>query len=142
VSSVTSADGTVVDYDRYGDGPTVILVGGAIQYRGIDERTTRMANLLAEQGYTAVDYDRRGRGRSGDTAPWALEREVEDVAALIAAVGGPAVLYSSSSGATVTLAAATSGGGRGGAGAVRAAVLRGRRQQGAAGPAARVAGGR
>jgi pimeloyl-ACP methyl ester carboxylesterase len=109
VSSVISNDGTVIDYERYGEGPTVVLVGGATQYRGVDERTTRVARLLGERGYGAVDYDRRGRGKSGDTAPWALEREVEDLAAIVGAVGGPAVLYSSSSGATVALAAAAGG---------------------------------
>jgi pimeloyl-ACP methyl ester carboxylesterase len=77
----------------------------------IDERTTQAARLLAARGFTAVDYDRRGRGRSRDTAPWALEREVEDLAALIKAVGGPATLYTSSSGAAVALAAASAGAG-------------------------------
>ncbi|WP_028925337.1 alpha/beta fold hydrolase [Pseudonocardia acaciae] len=109
MSTVTSPDGTVIDYDSHGDGPAVILIGGATQHRAIDERTTRAARLLAAEGFTAVDYDRRGRGRSGDTAPWALEREVEDVAALVEAAGGSAGLYSSSSGATVALAAASAG---------------------------------
>jgi pimeloyl-ACP methyl ester carboxylesterase len=61
------------------------------------------------EGFAAVDYDRRGRGRSGDTAPWSLDREVEDVDALIEATGGSAALYTSSSGAAVALAAVTSG---------------------------------
>lgn len=87
----------------------MILIGGATQHRAIDSSTRELAQLLAAGGFTAVEYDRRGRGRSGDTAPWALEREVEDVAALVAAVGGPAALYSSSSGATIALAAATGG---------------------------------
>jgi pimeloyl-ACP methyl ester carboxylesterase len=64
---------------------------------------------LAAEGFTAVDYDRRGRGRSGDTPPWSLDREVEDLAALIEAIGGPAALYTSSSGAAIALAAVTSG---------------------------------
>jgi pimeloyl-ACP methyl ester carboxylesterase len=88
MSTVTSADGTVIDYDRYGDGPAVIFIGGAATYRTIDEATTQTAKRLAAEGSTTVDYDRRGRGRSGDTPPWALDREVEDVAALITAVGG------------------------------------------------------
>lgn len=65
--------------------------------------------LLGAEGFTVVDYDRRGRDRSGDTPPWALDREVEDVAALIEAVGAPAALYASSSGAGVALAAVTAG---------------------------------
>lgn len=108
MSTVTSADGTVIDHDRHGEGPAVIFIGGATQYRAVDERTTAVAREVAAAGHTAVDYDRRGRGRSGDTAPWALEREAEDVAALVADVG-PAVLYTSSSGAAVALAAVGSG---------------------------------
>jgi pimeloyl-ACP methyl ester carboxylesterase len=100
MGTVTSADGTLIDYDAYGSGPPVILIGGASQYRAIDSRTTEIAKHLAEEGFTAVDYDRRGRGRSGDTPPWSLDREVEDLAALIEATGVPA-LYTSSSGAGV-----------------------------------------
>jgi pimeloyl-ACP methyl ester carboxylesterase len=107
MSTVTSPDGTVIDYDRYGDGPGVIFIGGAASYRAIDEGTTRTAKLMAAEGFTTVDYDRRGRGRSGDTPPWALDREVEDVAALIAEVGGAAALCTNSSGADIALAAAT-----------------------------------
>lgn len=109
MSTVTSPDGTVIDYDRFGTGPTVIFIGGASQFRAIDENTTRAARMLGDEGYTGVTYDRRGRGQSTDTLPWAIEREAEDVAALIEAVGGPAVLYTSSSGAAVALAAATTG---------------------------------
>ncbi|MER7128008.1 alpha/beta fold hydrolase [Streptosporangium saharense] len=109
MSTVISRDGTVIDHDRYGDGPAVVFVGGATQHRAIDQHTGQVGLRLAAEGFTAVDYDRRGRGRSGDTAPWALEREVEDLAALIEAVGGTATVYSSSSGATVALAAADAG---------------------------------
>src|SRR6266536_2400137 len=91
MSTVTSPDGTVIDYDRYGDGPTVIFIGGAAAYRAIDEATTQTARRLAAEGFTTVDYDRRGRGRSGDTQPWALDREVEDDAALAAASAGVGV---------------------------------------------------
>src|SRR6266498_5492099 len=107
MSTVTSADGTVIDYDRYGDGPAVIFIGGAATYRAIDQATTQTAKRLAAEGFTTVDYDRRGRGRSGDTPPWALAREVEDVAALITAVGGAAALCTNSSGADIALAAAS-----------------------------------
>lgn len=109
MSTVTSADGTAIDYDAYGWGPTVILIGGASQHRAIDPRTTGIAKQLAAEGFTAVDYDRRGRDRSGDTPPWSLDREVEDVAALIEATGASAALYASSSGAGIALAAVTSG---------------------------------
>ena len=109
MSTVASADGTVIDYDRYGDGPAVIFIGGAATYRAIDESTTQTARRLATEGFTSVDYDRRGRGRSGDTQPWALAREVEDVAALITAVGGAAALCTNSSGADIALAAAGAG---------------------------------
>jgi pimeloyl-ACP methyl ester carboxylesterase len=111
MSTVTSADGTVIDYDRYGDGPAVVFIGGASIYRVIDESTTQAARMLAAEGFTTVDYDRRGRGRSGDTPPWRLDREVEDVTALIDAVGGPAALYTDSSGADIALAAASAGAG-------------------------------
>ena len=109
MSTVTSADGTIIDYDAYGNGPTVIFIGGASQHRAIDQRTTEIAKQLAAEGFTAVDYDRRGRDRSGDTPPWSLDREVEDVAALIKATGAPAALYTSSSGAAIALAAVTAG---------------------------------
>src|SRR3981081_3274451 len=108
MSTVTSSDGTIIDFDRYGSGPTVIFIGGAGEYRALRERTTQAATHLAAAGFTTGDFDPRGggRGRSGDTAPWTLDREVEDMGALIKATGGPAMLYSSSSGATVALAAA------------------------------------
>jgi pimeloyl-ACP methyl ester carboxylesterase len=109
MSTVTAKDGTVIDYQRYGDGPAVVFIGGATQYRAVDQNTTRLAELVGAAGFAAIDYDRRGRGASTDTAPWALEREVEDVAALIAANGGTATLCSSSSGGAVALAAATAG---------------------------------
>ena len=109
MSTVTSADGTVIDYDRYGGGPAVVFIGGAATYRAIDRGTTQAAKLLGAEGFTAVDYDRRGRGRSGDTPRWSLDREVEDVTALIKAVGGAAALCTNSSGADIALAAASAG---------------------------------
>jgi pimeloyl-ACP methyl ester carboxylesterase len=109
MSTVISPDGTVIDYDRYGDGPAVIFIGGAATYRAIDAATTQTARRLAAEQFTTVDYDRRGRGRSGDTQPWALDREVVDVAALITAVGGAAALCTNSSGASIALAAASAG---------------------------------
>ncbi len=109
MTTVTSADGTRIDYDAYGSGPAVILIGGASQHRAIDPRTTEIAKQLAGENFTVVDYDRRGRGRSGDTPPWSLDREVEDLAALIDVAGVPAALYTSSSGAAIGLAAVNSG---------------------------------
>jgi len=109
MSTVTSPDGTVIGYDRYGGGPAAIFIGGAATYRAIDEATTQTARRLAAEGFTAVDYDRRGRGASGDTQPWALDREVEDVAELIKVAGGAAALCSNSSGADIALAAARAG---------------------------------
>lgn len=108
-ATTTSADGTTIAYDRRGTGPAVILVGGANQYRSFDPRTAQIADLLAAHGYTVVHYDRRGRGGSADTAPYATEREVEDIAALIREVGGSAMLYGMSSGAVLVLDAIAAG---------------------------------
>ena len=107
MSTIISADGTVIDYDRYGDGPAIVFIGGAATYRAIDDSTTQAARRLAAEGFTALDYDRRRRGRSGDTPPWSLDREVEDIAALIKVAGGAAALCSNSSGADIALAAAS-----------------------------------
>jgi pimeloyl-ACP methyl ester carboxylesterase len=102
---VNSQDGTTIAYDRLGEGPPVILVCGG--------STDRMANaglaapLAAD--FTVLNYDRRGRGDSGDTPPYAVEREVEDLAAVIDAAGGSASVYGTSSGAALVLDAAASG---------------------------------
>jgi pimeloyl-ACP methyl ester carboxylesterase len=102
---VTSDDGTPLAFDRLGAGPPLILIGGML----CDRQTTRpLAEKLAER-CTVVNYDRRGRGESGDTEPYAVEREVEDVAALIAAVGGSAAVYGHSSGAGLAAHAAAAG---------------------------------
>jgi pimeloyl-ACP methyl ester carboxylesterase len=79
---VTSKDGTTIGYDRKGYGPAIILVAGATQYRAIDPNTPLMADQLAER-FTVVNYDRRGRGESTDTTPYAVAREIEDIAALV-----------------------------------------------------------
>jgi pimeloyl-ACP methyl ester carboxylesterase len=103
--NLTSRDGTTIAYDRLGDGPPVVLVCGG--------STDRMANagLAAELAtdFTVYNYDRRGRGDSGDTLPYAVEREVEDIAAVIEAAGGSANLYGTSSGAALAMEAAASG---------------------------------
>jgi pimeloyl-ACP methyl ester carboxylesterase len=105
MDTVTSADGTVIAFDRYGDGPPVIMTVGAFNTRS---QTEPLARALAPR-FTILNYDRRGRGDSGDTAPYSVEREIEDIAALIAAAGGSASLFGHSSGATLALKAAASG---------------------------------
>jgi pimeloyl-ACP methyl ester carboxylesterase len=102
---VTSADGTRIAFERLGQGPPVVLVGGMF----CDRRATRpLAELLARR-CTVIDYDRRGRGDSGDTAPYAVAREVEDLGALLAEAGGKAAVYGHSSGAGLALNAAGRG---------------------------------
>jgi pimeloyl-ACP methyl ester carboxylesterase len=108
-SKVISKDGTPIAFDRVGEGPTVILVPGALGVRThpILSGFTGLPELLAPH-FTVVNYDRRGAGDSGDTLPYAVEREVEDIDALIDEVGGPAYLYGLSSGAALALEAANS----------------------------------
>jgi pimeloyl-ACP methyl ester carboxylesterase len=105
MKTVTSKDGTTIAYDQVGAGPALILVGGATQHRAIDPRTSQLADLLAEH-FTVVHYDRRGRGDSTDNAPYAPKREIEDIEALIDAVGGSAMVFGMSSGAVLALDAA------------------------------------
>jgi len=103
--TVMSADGTAIAFERLGNGRPVILVAGALQGRATHRP---LAEELARY-VTVVNYDRRGRGDSGDTAPYAVEREVEDLAALIAATAGCASVYGHSSGAALVLHAAARG---------------------------------
>ena len=86
IPTVTSKDGTKIAYDKVGHGPVVILALGALNSR---KSGAKLAKLLASR-FTVIGYDRRGRGDSTDTAPYAPQREVEDVAALIDEVGGQA----------------------------------------------------
>lgn len=102
---VLSADGTAIAYDTVGSGPPVILVDGAFGSRSPGPNEP-LAPLLATD-LTAVTYDRRGRGDSGDAPRSGFEREVEDLAALVEAVGGGAFLYGISSGAALALEAAS-----------------------------------
>ena len=95
MQTVTSRDGTKIAFDRIGEGASVILVGGATQYRAFDPSTADLAARLADR-FTVLNHDRRGRGDSGDTEPYAVEREIEDLDALIGHVGGSAALYGSS----------------------------------------------
>jgi pimeloyl-ACP methyl ester carboxylesterase len=105
----TSKDGTRIAYERSGSGPAVILVGGAMQFRAFDPTTTAMAALLAERGFTVIDFDRRGRGESESSEPITLAQTVDDIAALIEVAGGEAALFGSSSGSAISLAAAAEG---------------------------------
>jgi pimeloyl-ACP methyl ester carboxylesterase len=103
--TVTSKDGTTIAFDQSGEGPTVILVGGALQHRGFDPGTARLAAQLAQR-FTVFHYDRRGRGDSTDTQPFAVEREIEDIEALVNAGGGSASLFGMSSGGALAMKAA------------------------------------
>lgn len=105
MKTVTSKDGTRIAFDQYGQGPALILVAGAIQHRAMDQDTPRLAELLG-QHFTVYNYDRRGRGDSTDTLPYAVEREIEDIEALIDEAGGTASLYGVSSEAALVLEAA------------------------------------
>jgi pimeloyl-ACP methyl ester carboxylesterase len=101
MNTVTSADGTTIGYDRTGDGPPVILVDGAFCGRTFGPMPG-LAALLAKH-FTVYVYDRRGRGGSGDTEPYAVEREIDDLEALVDAAGGEASLCGLSSGAVLAL---------------------------------------
>jgi pimeloyl-ACP methyl ester carboxylesterase len=107
MNKVMSADGTAIVYDRAGQGPAVILVDGALCSRA-QGPMPELAKQLASR-FTVYNYDRRGRGDSGDAEVYAIEREVEDLAALIEEAGGTAYVYGSSSGAALALEAAAAG---------------------------------
>jgi pimeloyl-ACP methyl ester carboxylesterase len=107
METVESADGSTIAYDRYGAGPSVILVAGALGYRKF-KRMEQLAELLADR-CTVINYDRRGRGDSTEDGPFAVEREIEDLAALIEAAGGSAALWGWSSGGALALRAAAAG---------------------------------
>jgi pimeloyl-ACP methyl ester carboxylesterase len=102
---VTSKDGTRIAFDRTGEGPPVILVPAAIQNRSFPNP---LVALLAPH-FTVYHYDRRGRNESGDTQPYAVEREIEDMAAVLTVAGGSARAYGPSSGAVLALEAAAAG---------------------------------
>jgi pimeloyl-ACP methyl ester carboxylesterase len=108
MNTVKSEDGTTIAFDRSGQGPAVILVGGALQHRAIDPSTVQLASLLAPS-FTVYHYDRRGRGDSRDTAPYAAGREIDDLDALISEAGGSAFVFGMSSGAVLALDAAARG---------------------------------
>jgi pimeloyl-ACP methyl ester carboxylesterase len=107
MDKVISADGTKIAFERMGTGPAVILVDGAMCHW----RSGPMQPIgaLLQDGFTIYGYDRRGRGESGDTLPYSVDREVEDLRALVAAAGGSANVFAISSGAALVLTAAAAG---------------------------------
>ena len=105
MQTVTSKDGTKIAYDVYGQGPAVILVDGASATRAFGG-SSELAQGLAKEGFTTYIHDRRRRGESGDTQPYAVAREIEDIEALIDVAGGTANLYGISSGGALALEAA------------------------------------
>ena len=107
MTKVVSKDGTSIAFDRSGSGPPLILVDGALCYRAFGPMGA-MAALLAPH-FTVFTYDRRGRGESGDRKPYAVEREIEDLNALIREAGGSAYVFGASSGAGLALEAANRG---------------------------------
>jgi len=105
METIRSADGTPLAFDRLGQGSPVVLICGASCVRGIH---AQLAGLLSAD-FTVFNFDRRGRGDSGDTAPYAVEREIEDLAAVIAEAGGTAAVFGNSSGAVLGLRAVAAG---------------------------------
>lgn len=101
---VVSKDGAKIAYENMGRGPAVVIVDGALAYRGNFGLVPLAAAL--SQNFTAYTYDRRGRGESTDTQPYAVEREIEDIEALIDAAGGSAFVFGISSGAALAMEAA------------------------------------
>jgi pimeloyl-ACP methyl ester carboxylesterase len=107
MATTRSADGTLIAFEKQGQGPPLLLVDGALCHRGFGPMKGIAA--LLKKHFTVYIYDRRGRGESGDTAPWALDREVEDIEALLREAGGPAFVMGLSSGAALSLEAARRG---------------------------------
>jgi hypothetical protein len=105
VQHVISEDGTRIAYEKTGQGPAVIIVGGAL---GDHQFYLPLAHELA-QLFTVYNFDRRGRGQSGDTQPYSVEREVEDVGALIADAGEPVCVYGHSAGSALAVRSAAAG---------------------------------
>lgn len=104
MKTTQSKDGTTLAYDVYGSGPALIYITGATCFRSF-EPVLHDVKVFAEE-FTVYNYDRRGRGDSGNTLPYAIERELEDIEAMINAAGGTAYLYGHSSGAILALEAA------------------------------------
>lgn len=108
--TVTSADGTAIAYTAWGGGDPIVVIDGATAHRATTPENAQTAELLADE-FLVINYDRRGRGESGDTPPYAVEREFEDLAAIIEHAGGgrPATVFGWSSGGNLALHAAQAG---------------------------------
>jgi pimeloyl-ACP methyl ester carboxylesterase len=104
MENVTSKDGTSIAFDRLGSGPPIVLVCGG----SVDRTADAVIAQELSSDFTVLNYDRRGRGDSGDTPPYAIQREVEDIEAVMEAAGGTAHLWGSSSGAVLAMIAAAS----------------------------------
>lgn len=108
MGTVTSADGTSIAYDAWGTGRPLIVVDGATAYRAVAPKPAELAAIYGDE-FRVYAYDRRGRGESGDTAPYGTQREIEDLAAMIDEAGGSAMVCGFSSGAVLALDAAAAG---------------------------------
>jgi alpha-beta hydrolase superfamily lysophospholipase len=106
MNTTHSQDGTPIAFDRSGEGPPLVIVGGALSGRMFPNGP--LAALLSSS-FTVFNYDRRGRGDSGDTPPYAVDREIEDLGAMIAEAGESAFVFGSSSGGNLALQAAVRG---------------------------------
>lgn len=104
MEKVTSKDGTEIAYIRRGQGPPMVLVDGAMSWTQLGDSHT-VAHELSKH-FTVYSYDRRGRGESGDTAPYSIEREIEDLAAILKVAGSDASVCGFSSGAALAFYAA------------------------------------
>lgn len=107
-AAAVSADGTVIAFTAWGEGESLIIIDGATAYPAINPANQDIGRLLSDE-FRTYAYDRRGRGQSTDTAPYAVQREIEDLAAIIEVAGGPATVFGWSSGAVLALDAAAAG---------------------------------
>ena len=105
MKTVQSRDGTTIAFVRSGSGPSLILIVGALS----DHTAAAAFSPHLESHFTVYSYDRRGRGESGNTQPYTVEREMEDLAALVDDIGEPVFLFGHSSGAILALEAALGG---------------------------------
>jgi pimeloyl-ACP methyl ester carboxylesterase len=108
MGTLRSKDGTTIAFDAYGDGQPLIMIDGGTGNRGVNPTNAEVGQLLGDE-FRVYAADRHGRGESGDTAPYAVEPEIEDLAALIADAGTPAIVFGWSSGAVLALDAAAAG---------------------------------
>src|SRR4029453_12740843 len=107
-AAAVSADGTVIAFTAWGRGEPLIIIDGATAYPAINPTNEELGRLLSDE-FRTYAYERRGRGQSTDTAPYAVPREIEDIAALIEVAGAPATVFGWSSGAVLALDAAAAG---------------------------------